>query len=116
MISLNHRLSLLPKVERSSDFNTDSNMHQIRFNYSLKKIKLPTKNSYLNHLITKTNNFIERMRWKANFFSARKQQQHIRTAHKSGGNQIAKSGSGQTCNSELRLDLVLKQYLMRKKI
>ena len=36
--------------------------------WTTKNTGLPTKNSYLKNLITKTNNFIQRMRWKAHFF------------------------------------------------
>ena len=43
-------------------------MQQIKFNYSLKKIGVPTQNHYLRSLIGKTDSFIQRMRWKAHFF------------------------------------------------
>ena len=43
-------------------------MQQIKFSYSLKNIGLPTHNSYLRRLINKTENFVQRIRWKAHFF------------------------------------------------
>lgn len=43
-------------------------MEQTRFNYSMKNIPIPPRNSYLKKLIEKTEKVIKRMRWKA-FFS-----------------------------------------------
>ena len=43
-------------------------MKQIKFNYSLKNIGLPTQNHYLRSLIEKTDSFIQRMGWEAHFF------------------------------------------------
>ena len=43
-------------------------MQQIKLNYSLKNIGLPTHNTYLRNLIDKTENFVQRIRWKAHFF------------------------------------------------
>ena len=43
-------------------------MQQIKLNYSLKNIGLPTHNTYLRNLIDKTGNLIQRIRWKAHFF------------------------------------------------
>ena len=61
--------TLLFKVERSSWLEIPTtNMQQIRFNYSLKNIDLPTQDNYLRNLIDKTQNFIQRIRWKAHFF------------------------------------------------
>ena len=47
-------------------------MKQTRFNYSMKNIPVPTKNSYLKKLIEKTESVIKRMRWKAFFFDQNK--------------------------------------------
>ena len=43
-------------------------MQQIRFNYSLKNIGLPTHDDYRRNIINKTENVIQRMRWKAHFY------------------------------------------------
>ena len=43
-------------------------MQQINLNYSLKNIGLPSHNSYLRKLIDKTENFVQRIRWKTHFF------------------------------------------------
>ena len=43
-------------------------MQQIKLNYSLKNIGLPTHNTYLRNLIDKTESFVQRIRWKAHFF------------------------------------------------
>jgi len=43
-------------------------MEQIRFNYSMKNIPIPTRNTYLKSLIEKVESVIKRMRWKAFFY------------------------------------------------
>ena len=43
-------------------------MERTRFNYSMKNIPIPPRNSYLKKLIEKTESLIKRMRWKAFFF------------------------------------------------
>ena len=49
------------KVEHSSWVEISmTNIQQIRFNYSLKNIALPTQDNYLRDLIDKTQNFIQR--------------------------------------------------------
>ena len=40
-------------------------MEQVRFNYSMKNIPIPPRNSYIKSLIEKTESVIKRMRWKA---------------------------------------------------
>ena len=62
--------TLLFIVERStwSDTQDAANMQQIKLNYSLKNIGLPTHNTYLRNLIDKTESFVQRIRWKAHFF------------------------------------------------
>ena len=61
--------TLLFEVERSLRPGIHTgNMQQIKFNYSLKNIGLPTHDSYLRNLIDKTESFIQRIRWKAHFF------------------------------------------------
>eukprot|EP00795_Rhopilema_esculentum_P011087 gene11087-biopygen13455 len=42
-------------------------MEQTRFNYSMKNILIPPRNSYIKKLIEKTESVIKRMRWKAFF-------------------------------------------------
>ena len=44
-----------------------TNMQQIKFNYSLKNIGLPTKDNYLRNLM-KTESIVRCMQWKAHFF------------------------------------------------
>ena len=62
-------LSLLFIVERSCWLGLhEGKMQQIRFNYSLKNIGLPTHDDYRRNIIDKTENLIQRMRWKAHFF------------------------------------------------
>ena len=43
-------------------------MEQVNFNYSLKNIPLPNKDTYQKNLIHKLETFIKRIRWKAFFF------------------------------------------------
>ena len=43
-------------------------MKQVRFNYSLKNIGLPSQDCYRRMLIDKIENVVSRMRWKAHFF------------------------------------------------
>ena len=43
-------------------------MNQIRFNYSLKNIGLPTRDEYKKKLVDKIENVVSRMRWKAHFY------------------------------------------------
>ena len=43
-------------------------MNQIRFNYSLKIIGLPSQDFYRKRLIDKVENVVNRMRWKSYFF------------------------------------------------
>ena len=43
-------------------------MDKVNFNYSLKNIPLPIKDTYRKKLIQKVESFIERIRWKAFFF------------------------------------------------
>ncbi len=43
-------------------------MEQIRFNYSMKNIPIPPRNTFLKKLIEKTEHLIKRMRWKAFFY------------------------------------------------
>ena len=43
-------------------------MEQVRFNYSMKNIPIPPKDTYLKRLIEKVESVIKRMRWKAFFF------------------------------------------------
>jgi len=47
-------------------------MEKTRFNYSMKNIPIPPRNSYLKKLIEKTESVIKRMRWKAFFFEQNK--------------------------------------------
>lgn len=62
-------ISLLTIVERSYWLGTHTvKMQQIRFNYSLKNIGLPTHDEYRRNIIDKTESVIHRMRWKAHFF------------------------------------------------
>lgn len=62
-------ITLLFIVERSFWLrNNNVNMQQIRFNYSLKNIGLPTHDDYRRNIIDKTENVIHRMRWRALFF------------------------------------------------
>ena len=61
--------TLLFIIERSTWSDTHAaNMQQIKPNYSLKNIGLPTHNTYLRNLIDKTENLVQRIRWKAHFF------------------------------------------------
>lgn len=63
-------ISLLLLVERSPWLGINLvNMQQIRFNYSLKNIGLPTHDEYRRNIINKTESVIQRMRWKAHFFT-----------------------------------------------
>ena len=41
---------------------------QANIDYSLKNIPIPGKDAYLKSLLSKTENFIQRLRWKAYFF------------------------------------------------
>ena len=41
---------------------------QANIDYSLKNIPIPSKDAYLKSLLSKTENFIQRLRWKAYFF------------------------------------------------
>ena len=41
---------------------------QADFHYSLKNIPIPSKNSYMKCLLSKTESFIQRLRWKTYFF------------------------------------------------
>ena len=43
-------------------------MEQINFNYSLKNVPLPSKNTYLKTMISKLESFIKCIWWKALFF------------------------------------------------
>ena len=43
-------------------------MERVSFNYSMKNIPIPSKNTYLKNLIFKLESFIKRIRWKAYFF------------------------------------------------
>ena len=43
-------------------------MEKVNFNYSLKNIPLPTKDTYWKNLIHKLERFIKKIRWKAFFF------------------------------------------------
>ena len=43
-------------------------METVKFDYSLKNIPIPDKNSYLKSLLSKVTDFIFRMRWKAIFY------------------------------------------------
>ena len=43
-------------------------MDKKNFGYSLKNIPIPNQNSYIKCLISKVDNLIRRMRWKAFFF------------------------------------------------
>ena len=43
-------------------------MEKINYNYSLKKIPIPSITSYQLKLIEKVESVIKRMRWKAHFF------------------------------------------------
>ena len=62
-------LSLLFIVECSCWLGLrEGKMQQIRFNYSLKNIGLATHEGYQRNIIDKTENLIQRMRWKAHFF------------------------------------------------
>ena len=62
-------VSLLISVERSSwVVHNIVNMQQIRFNYSLKNIGLPSHDEYTRNIIDKSESVINRMRWKAHFF------------------------------------------------
>ena len=47
-------------------------MEQTRFNYSMKNIPIPSRNTYIKKLIEKTESFIKRIRWKAFFFEQNK--------------------------------------------
>ena len=42
-------------------------MEKINFEYSLKNIPTPNKKSYIKSMISKTEHFLKRMRWKAFF-------------------------------------------------
>lgn len=44
------------------------NMDKIDFGISLKTIPIPDKREYLQNLVTKTEDLIRRMRWRAYFF------------------------------------------------
>ena len=69
-------ISLLILVERSLWVgNIEVNMQQIRFNYSLKNIGLPTHDEYRRNIIDKTESVINRMRWKAHFFLRNNEEQ-----------------------------------------
>ncbi len=48
-------------------------MEQIKFNYSLKNIPIPSVNLYKKRLIEKVEAVIKRMRWKAFFFTNKKE-------------------------------------------
>jgi hypothetical protein len=43
-------------------------MEKVRFNYSLKNIPIPPRNSYIKSLLDKTEKVIKTMRWKALFY------------------------------------------------
>ena len=43
-------------------------MKSFRFNYSIKSIPIPPRNTYIKKLIEKVESVIKRMRWKAYFF------------------------------------------------
>ena len=43
-------------------------MEKLDISYSLKNIPCPGKKSYIKALISKTENFLKRLRWKAYFF------------------------------------------------
>ena len=43
-------------------------MERVNFNYSMKKIPIPSKNAYLKNLIFKLESFIKQIRWKVYFF------------------------------------------------
>ena len=57
-------------VERSYRLgdNPKPRMQRIRFNYSLKNIGLPTHDQYRRAIINKTEDVIQRMRWRAFFY------------------------------------------------
>ena len=44
-------------------------MEQNNFNYSLKNIPIPNKQSYMKSIISKTESFIQRIRWKTLFYT-----------------------------------------------
>ena len=43
-------------------------MQHVRFSYSNKDIPIPTRSNYMKKMLEKTENFVQRMRWKAFFF------------------------------------------------
>ena len=47
-------------------------MEQTRFDYSMKNIPIPSRNTYIKKLIEKTESVIKRIRWKAFFFEQNK--------------------------------------------
>ena len=52
-------------------------MEKINFNYSLKNIPIPPKDSYMKSFISKVESLIRRMRWKA-FFSEKEENREDR--------------------------------------
>ena len=54
-------------------------MEQIRFNYSMKNIPIPPRNSYLKNLIEKVESVIKRMRWKAHFYGKNSEERNLPT-------------------------------------
>ena len=51
-------------------------MDRFQLNYSDKNIPIPSQDSFLKRLISKTGNFINRIRWKAYFFDKKNTNDH----------------------------------------
>ena len=59
-------------------------MENLNISYSLKNIPCPSKKSYIKALISKTENFLKRLRWKAYFFDNPKPDQNVIQDNKYG--------------------------------
>lgn len=70
-------------------------MEQIRFNYSMKNIPIPPRNSYLKSLIEKVESVIKRMRWKAHFHGKKNSDERNQHTHN------ADSDTEPTINTDL---------------